>query len=151
MKLRGRFAYRETGSPNGVSSLRGERRKWCQSYPATPDAVPRARRELARLAAEVGVPPEQVEAVRLAASEAITNVVLHAYDGMTGEVRVDVDVTPSELSVLIADEGSGLQPRCEKGGLGLGLVLIAQACDELDIIKRKGGGTVLRMRFGLGR
>jgi serine/threonine-protein kinase RsbW len=111
--------------------------------------VPRARQELARLAAEAGVPPELVDAVRLAASEAITNVVLHAYDGMTGQVRVDVDVTSSELSVLVADEGGGLSPRIDSPGLGLGLILIAQACDELDIIKRQGGGTELRMRFGL--
>ena len=111
--------------------------------------MPRARRELAQLAADAGLPAEMVEAVRLAASEAITNVVLHAYDGMTGEVRVDVDVTPSELSVLVADEGGGLSPRVDSPGLGLGIILIAQACDELDIIKRQGGGTELRMRFGL--
>jgi anti-sigma regulatory factor (Ser/Thr protein kinase) len=132
-----------------VSIFGAERRKWCQAYPATPDAVPRARQELARLAADAGAPVEQIEAVRLAASEAITNVVLHAYDGVTGEVRVGMDVSPSELSVLISDDGAGLRPRLEKRGLGLGLALIAQACDELDIIKRASGGTELRMRFGL--
>jgi two-component sensor histidine kinase len=51
--------------------------------------------------------------------------------------------------VQVADEGGGLAPRVDSPGLGLGLILIAQACDELDIIKREGGGTELRMRFGL--
>ncbi len=126
-----------------------ERRQWCQYYPATPESVPLARRELTRLVSDAGVPAERVEAVRLATSEAITNVVLHAYDGTVGEIRIDVDLTPEELSVLIADDGAGLRPHYDKRGLGLGLVLIAQACDELDIIKGDGGGTELRMRFGL--
>ena len=126
-----------------------ERREWCQSYPATADSVRAARQALARFASEAGVPAEQVEAIRLATSEALTNVVLHAYERDAGEMHVDVNVIPGELAVQIADEGAGLQPRIDKRGLGLGLALIAQACDELDIVKRAGGGTELRMRFGL--
>ena len=127
----------------------GERRQWCQSYPATADSVPVARQELVRFAAEAGAPSDRVEAVRLAASEAITNIVLHAYERTDGEIHVDADVAIGELTVHIADDGTGLRPRCDKSGLGLGLALIAQASDELDIVKRPEGGTDLRMRFTL--
>ena len=126
-----------------------ERRPWCQSYPATPESVPTARRELAQFAADAGAGDDQIEAVRLAASEAITNVVLHAYDGSVGEVHVDANATTGELIVHIADDGTGLQPRFAKTGLGLGLALIAHASDQLDIVKRSEGGTELRMRFSL--
>jgi anti-sigma regulatory factor (Ser/Thr protein kinase) len=108
-----------------------------------------ARQALASFAADAGAPAEQVEAIRLASSEALTNVVLHAYDRNAGRMHVDADVVRGQLAVQIADEGTGLRPRLEKRGLGLGLALIAQACDELDIVKRSGGGTELRMRFGL--
>ena len=127
----------------------GERRQWCQSYPATPESVPEARHDLARFAADAGAPSDRVEAVRLAASEAITNIVLHAYDRTAGEIHVDADVATGELTVHIADDGTGLRPRFDKPGLGLGLALIAQASDELDIVKRPEGGTKLRMRFAL--
>jgi serine/threonine-protein kinase RsbW len=111
--------------------------------------VPQARHELARLAAEAGASDELLDAVRLAASEAVTNAVLHAYDGMMGEIRVDVDVTPHELSVLIADDGNPQARREDKQGLGVGLLLIAECCDDLDIVKRDSGGTEVRMRFAL--
>jgi stage II sporulation protein AB (anti-sigma F factor) len=108
-----------------------------------------ARHALARFAADAGAPAEKVEAIRLASSEALTNVVLHAYERREGAMHVDADVGSGEIAVQIADEGVGLRPRIDKGGLGLGLALIAQACDELDIVKRAGGGTELRMHFGL--
>jgi len=130
-------------------SVRRERRKWCQSYPATADSVRAARQALARFAAQAGAPAETVEAIRLASSEALTNIVLHAYARRAGEMHVGANVASDQIAVQIADEGTGLCPRVDKGGLGLGLALIAQACDELDIVKRVGGGTELRMRFGL--
>jgi stage II sporulation protein AB (anti-sigma F factor) len=108
-----------------------------------------ARRALARFAADAGAPAEKVEAIELATSEALTNVVLHAYECSQGEMHVKANVSSDQLAVQIADEGSGLRPRIDKGGLGLGLALIAQSCDELGIAKRAGGGTELRMRFGL--
>jgi anti-sigma regulatory factor (Ser/Thr protein kinase) len=112
--------------------------------------VPVARCELARFAAEAGAGEEQVEAVRLAASEAVTNVVMHAYNHDDGQIHVGADVSARQLSVRVADDGAGLRPRPDRRGLGLGLALIAQASDEFDIVKRPGGGTELRICFGLG-
>lgn len=144
------MAASDRGRPLGVSLSLGERRQWCQSYPATPESVPLARRDLTRFAAEAGVAADQVENVRLAASEAITNIVLYAYDCTAGEIHVDADVASGALRVHIADDGAGRRPRFDKPGLGLGLALIAQATDALDIVSRPEGGTELRMRFGLG-
>jgi hypothetical protein len=35
-------------------------------------------------------------------------------------------------------------------GLGFGLSLISQVCDEFEIAKRSSGGLEVRMRFALG-
>jgi anti-sigma regulatory factor (Ser/Thr protein kinase) len=137
------------GSPTFVNVSRNERRKWCQSYPAVASSVPRARSEVARFAADVGARLDTVEAIRLATSEAVTNVVLHSQDSSSARVRVDAAINGGALSMLVSDDGGGLRPRFDRSGLGLGLALIAQASDELEVIQREDGSTELRMRFGL--
>ena len=52
--------------------------------------------------------------------------------------------------MLIADDGSGLSARSTKPGLGMGLALIACVTDYFAVVKRSGGGTEIRMRFGIG-
>ncbi|MEO6857884.1 MAG: ATP-binding protein [Solirubrobacteraceae bacterium] len=121
------------------------------TFRAEPDSVPVARRSVSEFAAEAGADRLQVDAVRLAVSETMTNAVLHAYSGEPGNVYVTAAVVPGELWVLIADEGRGLEPRADRPGLGLGLALIAQVTDELAIVPRAGGGIEVRMRFDLVR
>jgi anti-sigma regulatory factor (Ser/Thr protein kinase) len=96
-----------------------------------------------------GIAAGELDDLRLAVSEALTNVVVHAYRGEPGEIILTAAVAGHELWVLIADDGVGMRPRVDGTGLGLGLGLIAQASDELTIAKRTSGGIELRMRFKL--
>jgi serine/threonine-protein kinase RsbW len=120
-----------------------------ETYPAVAESVPAARRALARFAAEAGASADQIEAVRLAASEALTNAIRHAYPDATGRVHVTTAVACGELAIQIADDGCGIRPHARRGGLGLGLMLIASLCDELQIVKRSSGGTGLWLWFKL--
>jgi anti-sigma regulatory factor (Ser/Thr protein kinase) len=120
------------------------------SYPAVSASVPVIRRAIVDFALEAGATPDQTEAVRLASSEALTNVVVHAYGGGPGDVHVSADLASDEICVLIADDGCGLQAGGDSPGLGIGLALIAQACDGLEIVTRSSGGIEVRMRFSLG-
>lgn len=120
------------------------------SYAAVSASLVPARRAMIALAESAGATNEQLDAIRLAASEALTNVIVHAYGDRPGEIQVTAAVAGGELWLLIADDGDGLRPGGPSSGLGLGLTLIAYACDELTIVKRSTGGTELRMRFGLG-
>ncbi len=120
-----------------------------ESYEATPSSVGHGRAKLAEFAAQVGATPSQVEAVRLAASEALTNSVLHAYRGGPGLIYVNAAVASRELWILIADDGCGLQPRADRPGLGLGLGLISQVSDDFAVVSRATGGTEVRIRFNL--
>ena len=122
-----------------------------QSYPALPDSIPAARAAIVGLAARAGATDDQVNAVRLAASEALTNAVLHAYDGAPGLVHVCVDADAESLALSVADDGAGIRPRIDGFGMGLGLALIAESTQELAILKRPGGGVELQMRFALSR
>jgi anti-sigma regulatory factor (Ser/Thr protein kinase) len=120
------------------------------SYPAVPASLARVRRAVTALAVGAGATPDERDAIRLAVSEALTNVIIHAYAGRSGEIHVTAAVAGSEFWLLVADDGDGLHQGGGKPGLGLGLTLIAQACDELTIVKRSSGGTELRMRFRVG-
>jgi stage II sporulation protein AB (anti-sigma F factor) len=95
-----------------------------------------------------GAKPEQVEAVRLAVSEALTNAVMHAYGADSGAVHVSASRARDELWVRIADDGHGVEAGYESPGLGIGLHLIACIADYFAITKRSEGGTEIRMRFG---
>jgi anti-sigma regulatory factor (Ser/Thr protein kinase) len=106
---------------------------------------------LGDFALQAGAESRQVDAVRLASSEALTNAVLHAYRTEPGSVYVTAAVVAEELWVLVADDGCGLEPRAGRPGLGLGLGLIAQLSAELAIVPRASGGTEVRMRFNLVR
>jgi anti-sigma regulatory factor (Ser/Thr protein kinase) len=95
-----------------------------------------------------GANTEQVEAVRLAVSEALTNAVMHAYGAHSGAVHVSASRAGDELWVLIADDGQGVDAGYESPGLGMGLHLIACMADYFAMTKRREGGTEIRMRFG---
>jgi serine/threonine-protein kinase RsbW len=120
------------------------------TYEAEPGSVGEARRALAEFAHEAGATAEQVDAVRLAISEAVTNAVLHAYGGGPGAIQVTAALAEdAELWILVADDGGGMQPNAEGPGLGLGLGLISQVCDHMAIVPRSGGGVEVRIRFKL--
>jgi stage II sporulation protein AB (anti-sigma F factor) len=128
---------------NAVGSLN-------ERYPAVPDSVPRARKELSAFAMGARMTGERLEGVRLVVSEAVSNAVLHAYDREQGEIQITAAVVPGELWILIADEGSGLRAgRSENRGLGLGLGWMAQFSDGLTLLTRSSGGLEVRLRFDL--
>jgi serine/threonine-protein kinase RsbW len=121
-----------------------------QSFPAIAESVPRARHAVVQYAREAGVDEEQLAAVRLAASEAITNVVRHAYNpDEDGTLHVTAAVASDELWILVGDDGHGLKTRSHSPGLGLGLALIASVTDEFAVVNRALRGIEVRMRFGI--
>jgi anti-sigma regulatory factor (Ser/Thr protein kinase) len=122
-----------------------------ESAGATPASVPWARRLVGDFAAAAGLSGQRLEDVRLAISEAATNVVAYAYDGRPGELHLIAAVVGGELWLVIADDGHGMRARpSETRGLGLGLGLMAQLSDALTILARSSGGVEVRMRFDLG-
>jgi len=106
-----------------------------ESYPAVPEAVPLARRALAAVATAAGAAGDRLDEIRLAASEALTNAVVHAYRGdEAGRLHVTAAVAADELWVLIGDDGRGLHAWNDSQGLGIGLSLISGLSDRSGLI-----------------
>ena len=120
-----------------------------ETFPAVSESVPRARQLIVALAAGAGANEQQIDAIRLATSEALTNAVVHAYAGAPGLIHVSAEVVADGLNVTVADDGRGLRPRVDRSGMGLGLALIAEAADEMAIVTRPSGGTAVQMRFAV--
>ncbi len=93
---------------------------------------------------------ETLEDIRLAVSEACANVVIHAYAGeASGLMDVDVATGGGDLEVVVRDRGTGMAPRTDSPGLGVGLPLIASLAESMELLSPPGGGTEVRMRFAL--
>jgi serine/threonine-protein kinase RsbW/stage II sporulation protein AB (anti-sigma F factor) len=121
------------------------------TWPASPEHVRDARREIAELARRAGIPDEALDAVRLAVSEAVSNAVLHGYrGGGRGEITVLVEAEDRRLDVRVRDRGCGMSPHVEGRGAGLGLPLIAELSDGLAVRPNADGdGTEVHMTFRL--
>ena len=118
--------------------------------PAVPGAASDARRAVHAVAA--GKVADGY-AVALAVSEAVTNVVVHAYrepdpDAEPGYVQVTVTVEGNELLVAVSDEGVGLTPRPDSPGAGLGLAIIATLADRFEA-QQLTKGTRLLLGFDI--
>jgi len=121
---------------------------------ATPRAGAPLRRAVARVAAAAGASADQVASIQLAVSEAISNAVVHAYahHDAPGPVTVLASIRAAELRVLVCDEGSGMMPRPDSPGLGLGLPMIANLATSLDVrVGPQGDGTEVSMLFPVGQ
>jgi anti-sigma regulatory factor (Ser/Thr protein kinase) len=142
-----------TGSDNALvddADLRGAV-VLSQTYPAVPESVPAVRATVGRFATKAGAPPSTIDAVKLAISEAATNVVVHAYRhaGEPGLIHVEATLKGRELCVSVADTGPGLRPRVGSPGLGLGLAIIKQLAEEVELLQGGNGGLRILMRFAL--
>ena len=119
-----------------------------QRRDATAESVPALRTAVAEFLASEGAAEELVQTVKLAVSEALTNVVLHAYpDGVPGPVIVAAAMGDQSVEVTISDIGRGMVPRPDSPGAGLGLPIIAQLASSVEISHGSGEGTRLRLTF----
>jgi anti-sigma regulatory factor (Ser/Thr protein kinase) len=116
------------------------------TFPGTPPGVGQLRRAVAEIAQRCGLPDRQVNAVRLAASEAASNAVIHAYRERAGDLHLEARVADGELRLVIADEGEGLAPRSDSPGMGLGLPIIAQMSERFEIVSGPEG-TEIHLAF----
>jgi serine/threonine-protein kinase RsbW len=124
---------------------------FAETHPAIPGSVAVLRQKIAAFATQAGVPSSTVERVKLAVSEAATNVVVHAYDDASqpGLIQIEADLVAGELRVSITDTGPGLRPRPDSPGLGLGLAIIGQLADNFEILQGDAGGLCVLMRFAI--
>jgi anti-sigma regulatory factor (Ser/Thr protein kinase) len=122
--------------------------------PSHPERLPALRHTLHAWLRATGADEEEVVAMQIAAAEATTNAVEHAYHGAEpGRVWLSADLEPGEvIRVEVCDEGHWLPQRGLDNGRGRGLQLMRECVDEVNLARSpRGTSVVLRLRLGAPR
>src|SRR6476469_9339291 len=118
------------------------------TLPARPENVSVIRHVLGAFAEALRLPDGLVEDLRLAVTEACTNVVRHAYSpDSPGPVEISIRPEEDFVSVVVADRGRGIGTSSDTSGPGLGLPLIAAIADDVELQPVPGGGSRVAMTF----
>jgi anti-sigma regulatory factor (Ser/Thr protein kinase) len=121
------------------------------TLPARPEGVAVVRQALAGMADALDFDAAVLADMKMAVSEACTNVVVHAYDDTDGVLEVDMTADEVGLTIRVRDYGTGIQPQVSRSrevpALGLGLPLIAALSDAFELHGSAGQGTEVRMTF----
>jgi anti-sigma regulatory factor (Ser/Thr protein kinase) len=118
--------------------------------PARAGNIAVVRRVLRDLAERLELEPVVSDDLVLAASEACSNVVMHAYPlGEDGQLHVLAIVDHDAVVLIVRDRGGG---RGTAGpGLGVGMSLMAAITRSLEIATDGDGWREVRMTFPLRR
>lgn len=130
-----------SGKPKGLQMV----------LPARSENVAIVRHVLAGLAEEMGMDEPGLADLKTVVTEACMNVVVHAYGGDPGPLSVEAEPEPDGLTVVVCDEGVGIQPRAEaeRPSLRLGLSLIAALSSSFSIAGGVDCGTKITMTLPL--
>jgi anti-sigma regulatory factor (Ser/Thr protein kinase) len=120
------------------------------ALPARAENIAIVRHAFGALGEAYALDEQTLSDIRLAVTEACTNVVVHAYpDGGEGDMEVLATLLGEELMVVVRDEGAGIGPRPDSPGLGLGLPLIASLAESVQLGRDEDERTEVRMTFSL--
>jgi serine/threonine-protein kinase RsbW len=109
-----------------------------------------ARQALSAVGTVLGLEGAMLADVKTAVSEACNNVVVHAYGSDHGPLELYAAPQGDELTVIVSDQGSGIQPHPaepEPAMQGVGLSLIQALTRKVEFHGGLGEGTQVRMTF----
>ena len=113
-----------------------------------------ARVTAAAFAAQIDFTLNEIEEIKVAVSEAISNVVIHGYEEGKGQIEFIMNLYQEKVEYIIKDSGKGIedialarQPSysSDPERMGLGFVFMESFMDELEISSEVNKGTQVRM------
>lgn len=121
-----------------------------------------ARTAAACFAAQLDPTLDEVNDIKTAVSEAVTNCIVHAYPSTLGKVSVRLRLfSDSSVEIVVRDWGVGIQdvekarePLFTTGDAsrsGMGFTIMESFMDKLKVRSQPGRGTVVTMRKRVSR
>lgn len=115
-----------------------------------------ARSVVAAFCIELNPTVDQINDIKTAVSEAVTNCIVHGYEGKSGLVEIEASISGNALHIEIRDNGIGItdiekakepffttKPDDERSGMGF--TVMESYMDKLEICDNPGGGTIVKM------
>lgn len=115
-----------------------------------------ARVTVAAYAARLNPTIEEISDIKTAVSEAVTNAIIHGYNGGNGKIILICGITGNELCVEISDAGVGIsniekamepmytsRPELERSGMGF--AFMSAFMDKVTVDSTPGQGTTVKM------
>ncbi len=105
---------------------------------------------------------EELDDVKTAVSEAVTNAEIHGYQGKEGTIDLDVCIEENVLTVIVKDNGVGIRDvrramepmySTDPSGTrsGMGFSFMEAFMDEVHVESEPGRGTTVTMSRKIGR
>ncbi len=135
-------AERRTPSPSGPPASDVH-----LSLPARPENVAVVRHVMGAFGDVLDLSERTLADIRLAVTEACTNVVRHAYDEDGGHMDIEIRPSADRLEIIVADSGRGIAPSTDRHGPGLGLPMIGHLADSVEIDRTVHAGSRVAMSF----
>ncbi|NLJ55939.1 MAG: anti-sigma F factor [Firmicutes bacterium] len=117
---------------------------------------------VAAFAARLDPTLEEINELKTAVSEAVTNSILHAYEYSTGIIRIRALIEKQQFFVEIHDSGKGIKdiaqareplytdkPELERSGMGF--TIMENFMDQVTIESAPGKGTTIKMLKTFGK
>ncbi|MEK6263618.1 MAG: anti-sigma F factor [Clostridium sp.] len=116
-----------------------------------------ARVAVAAFATQLDPTIEEINDIKTAVSEAVTNAIIHGYDSEEEMITIEAIIDGNELTVIVCDTGKGidnldlaLQPlytsRPDLERSGMGFTVMDSFMDSLEVKSDKGRGTSITMK-----
>ena len=121
-----------------------------------------ARVAVASFCTQLNPTLEEVSDLKTAVSEAVTNCIIHGYEGEVHKIQVDCRLSGQELTVDVIDHGVGIadiqkamEPMFttdttgERSGMGFSFM--EAFMDQVQVESEPGKGTTVTMKKKIGR
>ena len=116
---------------------------------SSPETLTLVRGVLGGLAEGLSLDPELLDDIKTAVSEACNNVVMHAYGGDSGPLRVALYVGDEAIEVLVRDRGHGIHVLTPSDDRlqGVGIPIMRALAQKTAFRPLPEGGTEVWMEF----
>jgi len=104
---------------------------------------------------------EELEDIKTAVSEAVTNCVIHAYEETVGKICMELETSKKELTVRVRDWGQGISDiqkameplytsKPSRDRSGMGFTFMETFMDKIKVTSVPGEGTTVEMKKQIG-
>ena len=131
-------------------------------FDSRPENEGLARVAVAAFCTQLNPTFEEVSDLKTAVSEAVTNCIIHAYEGKVQKIEVRCRMQGRIIWVDVIDKGIGIEniskamepmftTKPEKDRSGMGFTFMEAFMDEVTVESQVGDGTTVHMKKTIGR